>query len=412
METRKIAGTCSESPSERTDSRRVICLCCVSLFFVISVFPALSRAQTQQVKPRAGVEPTPEPAVRAILAAFDRYEVIAMPVAHGQKDLDDFILSLIRDPRFSRKVDDIAVECGNSLYQPILDRYTAGEDVPIKDVQKVWRNTTQPACGVNGFYEVFFPLVRAINRKLRAGKHLRVLAGDPPIDWDQVKTFQDVMKFGNRDASIASVMEKEVLAKHRKALMLFGTFHLFHTASAVAMYEKDYPNLTFVISQLGTLDTNLRSLSGGRFARWSIPALAQAKGTWLGALDLGQFFPPPTMMDRDCNMHHEFPKRLQKPMGDLVDAFLYLGPQDLRLWEKTPADVVLDEDYMREWRRRETLPGSPDGTTEIQEFQQQIVDRAVNPIYSIDAKPPSQAELKQAVQSCLEHKSDRTGPHN
>jgi hypothetical protein len=156
-----------------------------------------------------------QPDARAWNVAFDKYEVIAMPVAHGQKDLDDFILTLIRDPRFSQKVNDIEVECANSLCQSILDRYIAGEDVPLNEVRKVWRNTTQPTCGVNGFYEVFFPLVRAINQKLAAGKRLRVLAGDPPIDWNRVESFQDVMKFGNRDASIASVMKKEVLARHR-----------------------------------------------------------------------------------------------------------------------------------------------------------------------------------------------------
>jgi len=30
------------------------------------------------------------------------------------KDVDDFILSLIRNPAFAEKVNDIAVECGNS----------------------------------------------------------------------------------------------------------------------------------------------------------------------------------------------------------------------------------------------------------------------------------------------------------
>ena len=42
------------------------------------------------------------------------------------------------------------------------------------------------------------------------------------------------------------------------------------------------------------------------------------------------------MIDKDCNVHNEFPKNLQKPMADLVDAFLYLGPQDLRLRSKCP----------------------------------------------------------------------------
>src|SRR4051794_12603909 len=98
----------------------------IMLFSLIAVLPAAS--QIQQTKPTAS-EPTPKPAIPTILAAFDKYEVVAMPEAHGMKDVDDFILALIRNPSFPSKVNDIEVECGNSLYQPILDRYIAGEDV-------------------------------------------------------------------------------------------------------------------------------------------------------------------------------------------------------------------------------------------------------------------------------------------
>ena len=215
-------------------------------------------------------------------------------------------------------------------YQTTLDRYIAGADVPFTEVRKVWRNTTQTPCGTWAFFEQFFPLVRAINQKLRAEKRLRVLAGDPPIDWDQVKGPDDVMKFGSREPTIASVMVKEVLAKHRNALMLFGAFHIFHQVrSAVSTYEKDYPSVTFVISHLGTFDEDQPILSASPFASWPTPSLARAKGTWLGALDLSHFLPAPIRVDEHCNVHTEFPKPLQRPMEDLVDAFLYLGPGEL-----------------------------------------------------------------------------------
>lgn len=300
--------------------KELICSCCVTSLLMVIVFltPPGAPAQTKPL----GAEPLPEPAIPAILATFDKYEVVAMPEAHGQKDVDDFIFSLIRNPTFPDRVNDIEVECGNSLYQPILDRYIAGESVPFKEVQKVWRNTTQPMCGMSGFFEQFFPLVRAINQKLAPAKRLRVLAGDPPIDWEQVRSAQDVMKFGNRNATIASVMEKEVLARGRKALMLFGTFHLLHgsSGSAVSMYEKRYPNVTFVICLLNGFDMNLP-------VSWPFPSLVITKGTWLGSLDLTHIFSPPVSIDPDCRVHDEFPKDLQKPMADLVDAFLYLNPQ-------------------------------------------------------------------------------------
>jgi len=308
-------------------------------------------------------------------------------------------------------VNDIEVECGNSLYQPILDRYIAGQDVPFTEVRKVWRNTTQPMCGMSGFFEQFFPLVRALNRKLPPARRLRVLAGDSPVDWDQIKSMEDVIRLVHRDESIASVMEKEVLSKHRKALMLFGTFHTMHNTpgSAVSLYEKDYPNLTFVISELGIFDTDLPSLHDSKFVNWPIPAVARAKGTWLGALDLGHFIPPGTRIDQDCNVHHEFPKALQKPMEELVDAFLYLGPQDLRLREKIPADIALDVNYRTELQRGSAMLGFPNGASESpQEFDQEIVNSAADPLFVIpkpnDANVPD-PQLSKAVQTCLEMKA-------
>jgi hypothetical protein len=112
-------GARHQSPARgQIEKYRIIKYCCVALLFLMAVIP-ISHAQTQQSKP-AGAAPTPEPAVPAILAAFDKYEVVAMPQGHGMQDLNDFILSLIRNPAFSEKVNDIEFECGNSLYQPVF----------------------------------------------------------------------------------------------------------------------------------------------------------------------------------------------------------------------------------------------------------------------------------------------------
>jgi hypothetical protein len=387
-------------------------LCFAGLLFLTAVIPAMGRAQTQQQANPTGSEPTPEPAIPAILAAFDRYEVVGMSEAHGKKDQDDFILSLIRDPAFPEKVNDIAVECGNSLYQPLLDRYIAGEDVAFAEAQKVWRNTTQPMCGMSGFFEQFFPLVRAINQKLPSGKRLRVLAGDPPIDWEKVKGVKDIEL--DRDASIASVMEKEVLSKHRKALMVFGIFHLFHgggvgTGNAVAIYEKDYPDRTFIIGNLENFDLKSPADSRNRFAQWPFPSLVKAKGTTLGALDITHFYAPSIWADDDCNVHDEFPKNQQKPMADMVDAFLYLSPGDLGLTEEMPADIALDVPYMTELLRREALIGLPVPKT-LREFDQQVVNGAASPILVVPKLSEIKAYFPFVRQSCLERKSHSSTP--
>ena len=394
--------------------RRVLRIAWVAILFVRMLgIPTANQAQTQQQTKPAATEPVAEPAIAAILALFDKYEVVAMPQDHGMQDLDDLIFSLVRNPAFSQKVNDIVFESGNSLYQPTLDRYIAGEDVPFTEVQKVWRKMGQPAAGASPFPEEFYPLVRALNQKLPPERRIRVLAGDPPIDWDQIKSTDDIIRLVHRDQGVATVMEKEVLSRHRKALMLFGTMHLMHGVggSAVSIYEKDYPNVTFVIGELGTFDTDLPSLFDSRFVNWPIPALARAKGTWLGALDLSHFLPPPNRIDQDCNVHHDFPKVLQKPMEELTDAFLYLGPQDLRLSEKIPADIALDAGYRAELQRGGAMLGFPDAGSETpQEFDQHIVKTAENPIFAIPKQMRDRKGEQQAVQSCLDRKRSSKTP--
>ena len=161
-------------------------VCCGIFLLALGSASQSCRAQATGSSSVATQEAIPEPAIQAILKAFDTFEVVGMPAAHGQKDIDDFILSLIRDPRFPTSVNDIAVECGNVRYQPLLDRYIAGEDVPFTEVQHVWRDTTvQQMCGSSGFYEQLYPLVRSLNQHLPAASRLRVVAADPTYRLEQ-----------------------------------------------------------------------------------------------------------------------------------------------------------------------------------------------------------------------------------
>jgi len=347
-----------------------------------------------------GSNPKLGDAERTLLAAFDKYEVVGISAAHGKKDLDDFILHLIRNPAFPDKVNVVEVECGNSLYQPTLDRYIAGADVPSSEIGQVWRNTTQPMCGVSGFYEELFPLVRRINQTLPPGKEIRVLAGDPPIDWSKVKSGRDFAQgqFLNRDVSIASVMEKEVLSKHRRALMLFGTAHLFHQeGTAVGIYEKDYPGVTLVIADhtgFGnwTLLAKYNDEFEARMASWPVPSLVQEmKGTWLadlldmtyntgnvffGVADSGKLPEGPAPAKGTFS---DIPAEAGARFSKMVDAYLYLGPRDLLLNEPTPAEIVLDKDYTAELHRRAAIMGG--GPITDQADPGRVSDRDSNPFF-------------------------------
>jgi len=353
-----------------------------------------------------GTDPKPADAESTILAAFNKYEVVGISAAHGNKDLDDFLLHLIRNPAFPSKVNDVVVECGNSLYQPTLDRYIAGADVPLSEVRQVWRNTTQPMCGVSAFYEELFPLLRRINQTLAPEKRLRVLAADPPIDWSNVKTGRDFGhgQFLQRDPTIAAVMEKEVLSKHRKALMLFGTAHLFHAEStAVGIYEKKYPGVTLVIADhVGfgnwTASAKYNNEFEARMASWPLPSLVlQMKGTWLldlldttyssgnvmfGGTDGGKLPADPA---KAKGTFAEVPPEALLKFSEKVDAYLYLGPRDLLLNEPAPAAVFLDKDYMTELQRRAAIMGG--GPIADQANPEEMTERDSSTFFYHPAEP-------------------------
>ena len=326
-----------------------------------------------------GADPLPEPAIKAIYAAYAHYDVVAMDAAHGNQNLDNFILTLLGDPKFPWKINDIVVECGNSLYQPVLDRYISGGNVEPSEIETVWRNTTQPMCAVSSFYAQLFPLIRRLNQRLPPEKRVRVLAGDVPIDWTAVRTRDELLHAPqDRDGMIASIMEKEVLSKHRKALMLFGTDHLYHGAvppsndlGAVARYERRYPGVTFVVADHSgfgnqTPYARFNDEFESRMKSWPNPSLVtKLGGTWLADVLNKTESAGVVMTTRQVN--GKTVARMVAVGGGrkfetMVDGYLYLGPRDLLLNEPVPANVLLDKKFMDEMRRRASLMQMPSVT--------------------------------------------------
>ncbi len=387
-------------------------ICCGIFLLALASVSQPCKAQALGSRSVTGTqEAHPEPAIPAILKTFETFDVVGMNASHGQKDMDDFILSLIRNPRFPASVNDIVVGCGNLRYQPALDRYIAGEDVSFTEVQHVWRDTTvQQMCGSSGFYEQFFPLVRSINQHLSVASRLRVVAADPPIDWSKIKSYQDLTPFFDRDGSIASVMEKEVLSRHRKALMLFGIFHLVHgggpgEGDAVTRYERHYPGKTFVIGgDFGDLDTGNEPPVDSYAPGGVLPSLIRTKNSRLGKLSLDAYIESPLFTDSDCHVDEAFKSTPSKKLADQIDAFLYLGPQQYQLVEPLPADIALDRAYRSEWLRRMKLVGLP-GPSTLEEMDAQIVADAAHPVSTHAPRQPVSQEMKSRIkQSCLSAK--------
>jgi len=176
-------------------------------------------------------EPTPQDPVQAIVNLFDTYRIVMLGEMHESRQEYDLLGKLVAAPGFADKVNDIVVEFGNASYQDLVDRYIAGENVPFDQVQHAWRDTVGALGPVSPVYGEFYRAVRAANLKLPKQRRLRVLLGDPPIDWTRVRTREDIALYlPFRDEFYAGVVRYQVLAKSHKALLIMGEGHFRRSA--------------------------------------------------------------------------------------------------------------------------------------------------------------------------------------
>src|SRR5260370_21575986 len=180
-----------ESGEGMTNTRRIIACATVLTALIRAQAPNAVPAE-EKIPPKLAVPVEP---IGAIVDAFRSHRIVALGDNHGNEQGHKFRLSLIRDPRFAAAVDDIVVEFGSARYQDLMDRFVHGGDVPYESLRQVWQNTTQPEYEWDlPIYEEFFRAVRTVNSSLPRERQVRVLLGDPPMDWDSVHTIEDLRK--------------------------------------------------------------------------------------------------------------------------------------------------------------------------------------------------------------------------
>jgi Haem-binding uptake, Tiki superfamily, ChaN len=183
------------------------------LLFSLAAMGLLPTSNAAELKPAVSMDP-----IEGILREFETHDVVALSEGrHNNEQAHAFRLRLIRDPKFTDVVNDVVVESGNARYQPLIDRYLQGEQVPRDELLRVWQDTTvaNEVWDVP-IYEEFFLAVRELNTTRPFNRRLRVLLGDPPIDWDQVKSRTEWMQWlGQRDSYPASLGDEFVPAIER-----------------------------------------------------------------------------------------------------------------------------------------------------------------------------------------------------
>jgi hypothetical protein len=201
-------------------------------FVVLSTYAAGEPAKDDHVS-----------AVGAIVEAARRSRVVLIGEQHGSPQLHRFLRRLVSDESLRHVVDDVVVEFGNSRYQAAVDAYIAGRPVPRSRIRPAWELTTQGSVWLDPVYEAFFRSVRARNRGLAPSQQLRVLLGDPPITPEQLRDPRVLDLFVvQRDLHLASVIQREVIARGRRAIVIAGAGHVFRRPAR-------YPTLSNILEK-------------------------------------------------------------------------------------------------------------------------------------------------------------------
>jgi hypothetical protein len=162
----------------------------------------------------------------ALLAQFEGRAVVALAEQHRGRSFHRFLHELLEHPALGQALDDIVVEFGNARFQDVVDRYVAGEDVPPDELRHAWRDTGQWLVWDSPLYEAFFHRVRATNARRPADERVRIVLGDPPIDWTAVQDAGDYRAYAERDEHFARVVRREVVDRDRQGLLVIGGMHL------------------------------------------------------------------------------------------------------------------------------------------------------------------------------------------
>jgi nicotinamidase-related amidase len=265
-------------------------------------------------------DPQSENATVAVLRAFTNHDVVMVGEIHSNKEEYNWYVSLIRTPAFADRVDDIVLEMGNSLYQQFVDSFVTGENVSFEQVQKAWRNTVGLVGPPSPLVESLYGAVRETNMQRRGKHQMRIVCGDPAIDWDIVKNLNTVSLYSSRrDEWYAHVVQEQVLAKHHRALLIMGGMHFLRNSDSPFAHPGIETKLrkrgarTYVIVS-GTNTSNECCEMDHRFDSWPTPSIISARG-WVGEL------PAQSLMEGG------YPNSKPK-LKDGADAFLYLGPRD------------------------------------------------------------------------------------
>ena len=349
----------------------------VLMFAAMPTVTSIAGAQTPT--PPA---PTVRPAIDGILAAFEKHPLVGLGDMHGMAQQEDFFVTLIRDPRFAKEVGNVVVEFGTATHQDILDRYINGGNVSYAELRSVWSDVVGWVPTVTGLgYVNFFVQVRTTNLSLPPEQRVRVWLGEPVIDWSKVGTWDDfIPAMSQRDSYPATIIKREILAKGKKALVIYGGGHFtnpdmpanFGPKVLQTLVEEDYPKAFFIVLPYwGFVEKACSAAFEQTYRDWPTPALAfPVRGSTIAeslrkpgchAAPPGPTFSMPNKTEAELAEIRAKVAIADENMlsGMNSDALLYLGPAATLTRTPQEPSIYLDAAYRAEINRRNQIRRLP-----------------------------------------------------
>jgi hypothetical protein len=296
--------------------------------------------------PPAGADP--HAAVVAGLARqFDRHAIVHVGEFHRSREIHALLQALLRDPAFACRIDDVVVEFGNARLQPLADAYARGDAVDEAQVRSMLRETMVPLAWNSPVYRDVYAAVRAINGGRLCDHPVRLVLADAPVDWAAIATAGDLAAVVDRDEHMARVVEREVLAKGRRALLVTGQYHALRQLPAdlqepgqppvlAQRLERGHPGASFVVLVVPS------PAAGHALGMAPAPSLRVLRGSPLAQVDFAMARP---LWPQGQTLAREHRLRL----GEVADAVVYLGGNHSVFPSPT---IYLEPGYQAELRRR------------------------------------------------------------
>ena len=299
-------------------------------------------------------------ATAEIAKVYDRHPLIFMGEWHRNAQQHVFLRELIRDPAFLCRTDDIVIEFGNARLQPIADRWASGEDVSEAELVSMFRETEVMFAWNAPMYRAFYETVREVNGKHLCPHPVRLVLGDPAFDWANIETVEQFKALPDRDEFFTDVVEREVLAKKHRALLISGALHAlrhypkrapdeegFAEPSAAQLIEKKHPGSLFIVALVTT------PAAAETMKMPPPPSFRVVGGTALEKLSFAIIAPAWNAKPVIVNGKHDWQledSNAWPPMGQVVDGVLYLGGDETRVFP--PPSIYLDPVYQTQLRKR------------------------------------------------------------